>query len=118
MAAHREQFAVKVMAGVLAVSASGFYRWRTRGASARERANRELRTTIRAIHADSRSTYGVRRVHAALGQRQVVCNRKRVARLMRLDGLQGRGRGHRRPRTTASDPTLAVAPNLLARDFR
>jgi transposase InsO family protein len=117
MAAHREQFEVKVMAGVLAVSVSGFYRWLACGESEREQANRELRATIRAIHADSRSTYGVRRVQAALRQRQVVCNRKRVARLMRLEGLQGRGRGCRRPRTTTSDPTLAVAPNLLARDF-
>jgi putative transposase len=47
----------------------------------------------------------------ALGVR---CNRKRVARLMRKDGLRGCMRGPRSKRTTRQDPLLAIpAPDLL-----
>src|SRR5689334_9816193 len=36
---------------------------------------------------------------------------------MRQAGLRGKGRAHRRPRTTTADPTRPPAPNLLNRDF-
>jgi len=63
-------------------------------------------------------TYGYLRVHAelrALGER---CNRKRVARLMRKDGLRGCMRERRRKHTTRQDPLAVPAPDLVERDFR
>ena len=64
---------------VLKVSTSGFYEWRGRPASARDRDDAELANTIAAIHTASRRTYGVRRIHAELrhGQGRRV-GRKRV----------------------------------------
>lgn len=55
--------------------------------------------TIRSIHEMSRGTYGAPRVHAELRLGLgICCGRKRIARLMREDGLQGvchrRKRGH------------------------
>ena len=46
----------------------------------------------------------------------VYCSRKRVARLLRIAGLQG---CHRRkgPRTTRRRPDTAPAPDLVKRDF-
>ena len=45
---------------------------------------------IKAIHEDSRRTYGARRVHAELHDEvELRVARHRVARLMRLQGLQG-----------------------------
>ncbi|MDD7927735.1 IS3 family transposase, partial [Actinomycetospora chibensis] len=86
---------------VLKVSTSGFYDWRDRPSSPRERANLELVEVIRAIHDDSRGTYGSPRVHAELrlGAPQLVVSRKRVERLMRTHGIVGvhrrrRGGGH------------------------
>jgi len=87
------------MARLLQVSRSGFYAWRKRPASARDVANAALTEVIKAIHEDSRGTYGARRVHAELlDEFELRVARHRVARLMRLQGLQGvhRRKGRRR----------------------
>ena len=88
------------MARLLKVSRSGYYAWRKRPASQRDVANAALADVIEAIHADSRGTYGARRVHAELREEFLQrVSRHRVARLMRVRGLQGvhrrKGRGRR-----------------------
>lgn len=105
------------MCRVLAVSVSGYYAWRKRPLSLRERSNAVLVAQLRQVHAASRQTYGYRRVQAALRQQGVVCNRKRVARLMRLHHLHGILRRKRRPITTRSGHALPVAANHLRQDF-
>lgn len=105
------------MCRVLGVSVSGYYAWRKRQPSARAEAEGMLVEQIRAVHAESRQTYGSRRVQAALRHDGLVCNRKRVARLMRLHGLRGCDRRRRRPSTTHARHHDPVAPNLLHQDF-
>ena len=85
---------VATMCRVLGVSPSGYYAWRHRPPSARARTDQALLEQIRAIHAQSRQTYGAPRVHAELRDAGVRCGQKRVARLMRQTGLEG---AHRRP---------------------
>jgi transposase InsO family protein len=88
-----------MMARLLKVSRSGYYAWRKRPASKRDVANAALTEVIKAIHEDSRRTYGARRVHAELQDEfELRVARHRVARLMRLEGLQGvhRRKGRRR----------------------
>ncbi|WP_454295124.1 IS3 family transposase [Salana multivorans] len=81
----------------LNVSKSGYYEWASRPPSRRAVADAELTSTIRRIHTDSRETYGAPRVLAELRLGLGVhVGRKRVARLMRLDGLVGVS--HRRKR--------------------
>ena len=72
---------------------------------------------IRAIHAESRETYGWPRVHAelTLGLGLAV-NRKRVARLMRQAGIQGLDRRRRRG-CTVRDPAAEPAGDLVNRQF-
>lgn len=101
---------------MLGVSSSGYYAWRTRPQSARTQADHVLLTRIRAIHAQSRGTYGAPRIHAELREMGVCCARKRVARLMRSASLQGAHR-RRRLRTTIRDLDAAPAPDLVARAF-
>jgi putative transposase len=94
---------VAVACRVLRVSTSGYYEWRERPPSARSVADAALRAQIAEIHELSRGSYGAPRVHLELRLgRGVRCGRKRVARLMRLDRLQGvfrrrRRRGHAAP---------------------
>src|SRR5215218_5417385 len=54
------------------------------------------------------------RTQGAVG---IHCNRKRVARLMRKDGLRGCMRGRRRKHTTRQDPLAIPAPDLVGRNF-
>ncbi|WP_405673930.1 IS3 family transposase [Streptomyces uncialis] len=76
-----------------------------------------LTEQITAVHAKSRGTYGAPRVHAVLKREGAGCGRRRVARLMRAAGLQGR-HSRRRHVTTISDPRAALRPDLIVRDFR
>jgi putative transposase len=102
---------------VLGVSASGFYEWRHRGPSARQRADEELTAVIIAIHQSSRGSYGSPRVHAELRLGMSLrCSRKRVERLMRCAGLQGAYRRRRRG-CTVRDPAGSPHPDLVNRQF-
>jgi putative transposase len=56
-------------------------------------------------------------VHALLRHQGIRCSRKRVARLMRAQGLCAARRRQRKPHTTDSHHTFPIAPNLLERDF-
>ncbi len=107
--AHREEYAVKIMCRVLDVSRSGYYDWRKRKPSARDRANARLLEEIKKIFERSRKTYGSPRIHAELKAKGKMCSRNRVARLMRKHGI--------RVRTTDSKHSQPVAPNLLDRQF-
>jgi putative transposase len=104
------------MCRLLGVSRSGYYAWRKRPPSARACANQELTGQIRAVHEQSRGTSGAPRIRPELRERGVVCSRKRVARLLRLAGLQGchRRTGPAAPRRTPGPPP---APDLVRRDF-
>ena len=115
--AHRDEFPVTRMCKVLGVSASGYYAWRGRPESQRERDNQVLLDHIKAVHAASRKTYGSPRVHAKLNKQGIHCNKKRVERLMRMHHIRGKRRGRRRVKTTDSAHNLPVAPNLLNRQF-
>ena len=95
------------------VSRAGFYAWRQRGPSERDRADATLGEEIGTLFARSRRTDGSPRLHRALRQAGHVCGRHRVARLMRGRRLAGRVRGRRRPFTTNSDPEQPIAPNRL-----
>src|SRR5262245_45162531 len=75
---HRETFRVGMMCKVLKVSRSGYYAWRQRQPSAREREDRELARRIHAIHHESRETYGSPRIHARLRREGAIVGRHRV----------------------------------------
>ncbi|MFB9582212.1 IS3 family transposase [Streptomyces goshikiensis] len=115
---HRADFGVQRICRVLGVSRSGYYRW-VAGAPARgERraADDALVAEIREIHTSHRGTYGVRRIHAELRGFGHTVNRKRVERLMRREGIEGRHL-RRRKRTTIPDRLAPPAPDLVRRDF-
>jgi putative transposase len=114
--AKKAQHPVSLLCSVLGVSRAGYYAWKHRPASARQRRDDELLSEIRAIHAESKGTYGWPRIHAELRHRGVRTSRKRVARLMRQAGLSGMVR-RRKGRTTVSVPGIATAPDLVRRDF-
>lgn len=104
------------MCRVLEVSTSGYYDWRGRAESRRQKEDRRLVVEIKAIHKESRQTYGSPRIHDELKDRGRRCGKKRVARLMQLHGLRAK-QTRRFKATTDSKHTLPVAENVLARQF-
>ena len=109
-------FDVSAMCRVLRVSRSGFYAWDKRPESDHARQDSRLSTKIRAIFKRSRGRYGAPRVHKALQADGEQIGRKRVARLMRQQGLRARQK-RRFVVTTQNDPKSQPAPNLLDRQF-
>ncbi len=110
------RFSVRQMCAVLGVSRGGYYDWHERSDSQRVREDRRLTAHIRSIFREYRSCYGSPRVHQELRRRKIRCSRKRVARLMRQEGLQARRRRRFRVTTRAAEGRPA-APNLLDRRF-
>lgn len=108
----RLSYPVGRLCRVMQVSRSGFYAWRRRPKSNQAQQDEALTRQIQRIHRQNRGVYGAPRVHAELRDQKVRCSRKRVARLMRLAGLQGKRKGIPNLKRTPS-PT-PPASNLLA----
>lgn len=109
-------FPVKAMCRALGVSVSGFYAWRARPKSQRAKDDVRIGVEVANAHTRSKGRYGSPRVHAELRARGIKTSKKRVERLMRAQGLAARRRKRFRT-TTDSQHALAIAPNLLERDF-
>ncbi len=114
--AEKAHYPVAVLCAALEVSRSGYYAWVGRPAPARAKADEQLGVEIAAVHHRSRRTYGSPRVHAELRAKGVHVGKKRVARVMRENGLAAR-RKRRFRRTTDSNHDSPIAPNVLERDF-
>ena len=113
---HATEHRITTMCRVLAVSKAGYYAWTGRSASARARADVQLAEEIKQIHRTSRRTYGRPRVHAELRAQGKRHSEKRIARIMRAEGIRAKARRRYRV-TTDSQHAHPVAPNVLDRHF-
>jgi putative transposase len=104
------------MCDLLGVSASGYYAWCRRPASAHAQRDAHLRVLVRASFDASKRSYGSPRILRDLLAQQVRVSRKRVIRLMQEDQLVARVR-KRFKCTTMSDHDQPVAANVLDREF-
>ncbi len=116
MTEHQAQFRIATMARVLQVSRTGYYAWLGRTPSERAQRDAELSARIAASHAASDQTYGAPRVHEDLKDEGYRVGRKRVARLMRENGLVGVSR-RRGPVTTTRRAGDPKGPDLVQRAF-
>ncbi len=103
---------------VLKVSENGYYAWRKRRPSCRQKEDEELTIQLETVFEQSRQTYGSPRINASLRSKGVSCSRRRVARLMRKKELVSCWRRKKRKVvTTDSNHNQPVAPNHLNRGF-
>ena len=119
--ANPDGYSVALLCRVMGINRSTFYAWLASrpAATGRERAEDELATQIREIHAASRGAYGAPRVHAALRRLGRGINRKRVERIMRERDIRGVTRRKRRHLTVQDAKAApAPAPDLVGRRAR
>jgi hypothetical protein len=96
---------------LLEVSKAAYYQSLKAEPSTQARTDAELAKVIARVHQVSDGTYGSPQVQAELANQGIACGRRRVARLMRTAGLEGRCK--RRWRTTTvpgADEDKALDP--------
>ncbi len=114
VARERAHYPLRLLCRVLSASVSGFHDWLHR--QSRPDPEAALRVELRLLHAGSHGTYGRPRAQA-LRARDHRVGHKRVARLMRQEGLHGKVKGRSKLRTTDSRHCRPVVGNHLDRRF-
>ncbi len=112
----RKEYPISVLCETLGVSLSGYYAWKKRPLSQHQLEDQQLAKHIHTVYDACRQVYGSPRIHAELRDQGIRISRKRVARLMREQGLSACRRRHRTI-TTHSEPGARVAPNRLNQEF-
>jgi putative transposase len=112
----REGHGTKRVCRILGVPFTTFYYWRNPPVTARAIRRAWLTDVIRQIHAQSRQTYGMRRIQAELADAYGhVANKKLIASIMRSEQIAGLPVRRRRKPNLAHTLT---AGDLVNRDFR
>ena len=109
---HRNQWPITVQCRVLEVSVSGYHAHMAASASTAPRrhlSEEALLVHVKAVHTQSRSSYGRPRILHELRQAGVPVGKLRLARLMRRHGITAKGRKRFRA-TTDSNHDLPIVP--------
>jgi len=104
------------MCRALEVSRGGFYWWLGKFKSHREIENEQLLIEIRREFKKGRKSYGSGSITDALRAQGRKVNKKRVARLMRVNGIRAKTKRKFKV-TTHSDHKDPISPNLLNQNF-
>ena len=105
-------FTLKRMSKALRISRSGYYQWRKRLPSTREKDNERLLGQIREVYNSRRRVYGSPRITAEINSKGIRCGKNRIARIMKANRIRAEiKRGFRR--TIDSKHSYALAANLL-----
>lgn len=111
-----KEFPIEKMAEVFEVSVTGYYSYIKRSPSFREKENSRLKEVIKQIYREGRSMYGSPRIHGKMRNLGISCSRKRVAKLMRKQGIAAKMRKSWK-RTTKQGKRKA-ADNLVCQEFQ
>jgi putative transposase len=109
---YRSTFRVKKMCRIFNISRSGYYGWKRRPMSIRQKENEKLVDHIRKACKVGRKVYGSPRITKELKSQGIVCGKNRIARLMKVNGIRAKMK-RRYKVTTHSRHRRPVVPNLL-----
>ena len=104
------------MCKVLEVSRSAYYAWCNGKSCKREENNTALVNEIRVVYNNSKGTYGSPRIAKELNCKGISVSKRRVAKLMKKEGIQSKIRKKYKV-TTDSNHRYPVAKNILSRNF-
>jgi putative transposase len=104
---------LSVACDILEVSRSAYYAGLSAEPSLRERELDEFTPTIVAVFLKHRRRYGARRIAAELRDMEIECSPRRVAKVLRIQGLRAIQPRSFVPKTTQGRHALGYSPNLL-----
>jgi putative transposase len=111
--AHDDALSTAAVCDVLGVSRSAYYAWRDGGPSRRENREAGLTPLVRAVFWKHRRRYGARRIAAELADLGEACSPRRVARVLKTQGLRAIQPKSFVPKTTDSRHHWGYSPNLI-----
>ncbi len=113
----KKAYPLTLLCQVMRVSRSGFYSWKNREKSPRQRERERLIPKVKKIDKEAKQSYGARRIAEDLEAQGESCGRTKAGTLMKLAGVEAKQRKKFKA-TTDSKHNLPVAPNLLKRNFK
>jgi transposase InsO family protein len=118
MKTNHGRYTIKMMAGLFGISRSAYYKWLKSGFSkTQDDPDAELIRLIKEIVIRHKFRYGNPRIKEELLNKYGICvSRKKIARILREQGLNAR-RIRKYTRTTDSRHSYPVYENILNRDF-
>ena len=113
---NRKQYPIALVCKVLQVSPSGYHKWLKNKISFRAKENQRIVEMIRFYHTQSKGTYGLPRIYAAIRREGFLVNKKRLARLMRVNNIKAKTKRRFRV-TTVQNSKAKASENLLNQNF-
>ena len=113
---HDKEFPTAVLCKALQVSGSGYYDRLKRKLSERQHRRQDIAQAAARFYFESERIYGYRKIYEDLRAANIDCCKETVRRIMHRIGLFSRVK-RKFVHTTDSDHNMAVAVNLLERDF-
>ena len=124
IAEYRDRFSIEFICQTLNnhreggfLSSRGYRQSKARGASSRALRDAALVEHIREVHAENYGVYGIRKMWRVLRRQSIDIGREQTARLMRIAGLSGKGKGGA-PITTRKPKGPDLRPDLVNREFK
>lgn len=115
---YKDVWPVKTMCLALKVTRQGYYQWLARPESVHNRRDAELTALIKVEYELSRHIYGAPKIFMRLKQRGESTSKKRIARLMRENGMRGVTRAcAKRPSGEKRASKKDSSVDLIKRDF-
>lgn len=115
--AEEAKHSIHRLCAAVGVARSAYHAWKAQKSHHQSDSDAGASIRVQTVFREHRGLYGAPRITAELRARGERINQKRVARLMREQGLRAKQARRFRGSTTDSNHNYPVAPNLLGRDF-
>lgn len=113
---NRKQYPFCLLCEILGVSLSGYHKWIRRKVSRRAAEDQRILEIIKFHYSRSKGRYGMPRICAEMRKQGFKVNKKRIARLMRVNNI--RAKTNRRFKgTTVQNSKAEASENLLNQNF-
>lgn len=113
---NRKEFRLGKMCKLLGVSRSGYHNYIRRKLKPRGLRQQHLLEQIKRIFERSRGLYGSPRIYRELRKQGMICNKKTVAKIMRINGIRAKTKRKYKV-TTDSAHNCPVAENIVGQNF-
>jgi transposase InsO family protein len=113
---HKSIFEIRRMCSIFGVGEPAYYAWKKRPECKRRIENKDLLIKIKAIYEENHKVYGSPRITAALKANGEKCGKKRIARIMKENGITARTKKKFRFYTKTLKEEEAEK-NILERNF-